>query len=151
MLFLFASLFFQLVPGTFASVAVDGRAAIASSELVANPIVLAFCRTLIRKAAVERYAEQGAFVVRTQGILYFVVWPPGAEKDMLRWYGRFPDGTIAIVHTHPPWIPQASNLDLNAARGAHIPVYVLTPFRISKTAGGPSEVVIEGDLIDPGV
>ncbi len=151
MFVIFASLLFQLVPSAFPSVAVDGRAAIASSELVANPIVLAFCRTLIRKAAVERYSEQGAFVVRTQGMLYFVVWPPSAEKDMLRWYGRFPDGTIAIVHTHPPWMPQASKLDLNAARRAHIPIYVLTPFKISKTAGGPSEVVMEADLINPGV
>jgi hypothetical protein len=144
MLVTIASVFFQIAASTLPSVA-------ASSDLVTDPVVFAFCRTLIRKSAVERYAEQGAFVVRMQGILYFVAWPPSGEKDLLRWYGGFPDGTIAIVHTHPPWLPAASNLDVRAARGAHIPVYVLTPFKISKTIGGPSEVVMEGDFMAAGI
>jgi proteasome lid subunit RPN8/RPN11 len=82
-------------------------------------------------------------------MLYFVVWPPSGEKDLLRWYGRVPEGTVAIVHTHPPWLPAASSLDLRTARETQIPVYVLTPFRISKMTGGPSAVTLEGDWIAP--
>lgn len=115
-------------------------------ELIRDPVVLDFCRLLIRKATTERSREQGAFVVRTaDGTLYFVVWPPSEEKDMLRWHGRFPDGTIAIVHTHPPWLPAPSKLDMRAARGARVPVYVLTVTSISKTTGDGSEVVLERD------
>jgi len=27
-------------------------------------------------------------------MLYFVASPPSGEQDILRWYGRFPHGTI---------------------------------------------------------
>jgi proteasome lid subunit RPN8/RPN11 len=112
-------------------------------ELAHDPVIVDFCRVLLRKAAAERFREQGAFVVRTpEGMLYFVAWPPSAEKDILRWYGRFPDGTIAILHTHPPTQPHASELDMKAARGAGIPIYMITPRGVEKTTGGPSELVL---------
>jgi hypothetical protein len=119
-----------------------------SPDLIHDPVVLDFSRVLARKAISERHREQGAFVVRTAGLLYFVAWPPSEEKEVLRWYGRFPEGTVAIVHTHPPWHPAASPLDIRAARGAKIPVYVITPYGIAKTTGGASEVVLEGDWMD---
>jgi proteasome lid subunit RPN8/RPN11 len=119
-----------------------------STEIIRDPVVLSFCRSLVRKAMTERFREQGAFVVRTiEGTFYFVMWPPGDESDMLRWYGRFPDGTLAIVHTHPPWLQTASQIDMRAARSAGIPVYVITPSAISKTTGESSEVVMKGDWI----
>lgn len=118
-----------------------------SPDLIHDPVVLDFCRVLARKAIAERHREQGAFVVRTGGLLYFVAWPPSEEKEVLRWYGRFPEGTVAIVHTHPPWYPAASPIDLRAARGANIPVYVLTPYGIARTTGGASSVVMEGDWL----
>jgi proteasome lid subunit RPN8/RPN11 len=122
------------------------------TDLIRDPVVLSFCRGLVRKAMVERFREQGAFVVRTiEGTLYFVVWPPSEENDVLRWYGRFPDGTVAIVHTHPPWLQAASKIDMRAARGAGIPVYVITLSAISKTTGEPSEVVMKGDWSSTGV
>jgi hypothetical protein len=77
--------------------------------------------------------------------VYFVVWPPSDERDTLRWYGRFPEGTVAILHTHTAWKPAASPLDIRTARRTRIPVYVITPFAISKTSGEGSEVVVEGD------
>ncbi len=118
-----------------------------ADELIRNPVVLDFCRVLARKALSQRNAEQGAFVVKTGDLLYFVAWPPGDERDMLRWYGRFPEGTVAIVHTHPAWLPEASRLDARTAHDAKIPVYVITPFRIAKTSGGATEVVMAGDWI----
>jgi hypothetical protein len=120
----------------------------ASGELAHDPRVLSFCRVLVRNALVERDREHGAFVVRTadEEMLYFVVWPPSGEKNNLRWYGRFPDGTIAILHTHEGWASSASKRDRNTARIARIPVYVVTQFRITKTTGGPSVVVMDNWL-----
>jgi|SRR3954447_22133229 hypothetical protein len=118
-----------------------------AQDLIENPVVLEFSRVLLNKSLSERFAEQGAFVVKNERLLYFVAWPRGDEKDMLRWYGRFPAGTIAILHTHCPWLPAPSNVDMRTARVARIPVYVITPSRISKTSGAGSEVVIEGDWI----
>lgn len=115
----------------------------APMDVIRDPVVLDFCRLLVRKAASERFQEQGAFVARTkEGTLYFVVWAPGEEKNLLRWRGRFPAGTIAIVHTHPAWQPDASKLDRRAARRAGVPVYVLTPARISRTTGEASAIVM---------
>lgn len=118
----------------------------ATPELMRDPAVLAFSAMLVRKARMERFGEQGAFVVRTEdGTLYFVMWPPSTDKDRLRWYGRHPEGTIAIVHTHDPWLAEASKIDMRAARSARVPVYVLTPRAISKTTGEASRVVVSGD------
>ena len=120
----------------------------ASAELLHDEVVLSFCRVLSKKAIVERHIEQGAFVVQTAGGLqYFVAWPPTEERDVARWYGHFPDGTVAIVHTHPPHLPEPSKLDIAVARRARVPVYVITPSRISKTTGGAPEVVTDGDWI----
>lgn len=115
-------------------------------EIARDPVVLDFCRTLARRAMDERTREHGAFVVRSRdGLLYFVAWPPVEERHILRWHGRFPEGTIAIVHTHEGWTPEPSKLDRKAARGARIPVYVITPRQIAKTEGEEVEVVVSGD------
>ena len=118
-------------------------------ELTDDPIVRGFCRLLAEKSLSDRTREHGAFVARTaNGQLYFVVWPPGDEKDRLRWYGQYPEGTVAILHTHPGWQQAASNLDMKTARRKQIPVYVITTFGISKTTGGPSEAVVEGQWLN---
>jgi proteasome lid subunit RPN8/RPN11 len=115
----------------------------APAELLDDPRVLSFCRVLATSASADRSREHGAFVVRTaEGVLYFVVWPPSGERDILRWSGHFPEGTIAILHTHEAWVPDASKLDMRAARGARVPVYVITRQTITKTTGAPSEVVM---------
>lgn len=113
-------------------------------DLIDDPIVRSFCRDLAGKSVSDRTREHGAFVVRTsEGLLYFVAWPPSGEKDVLRWHGEFPKGTIAILHTHPAWQRDASELDMRTARRARIPVYVITIFNISKTTGEGSEVVLD--------
>ena len=115
-----------------------------SVDLIHDPLVLRFCRVLVTKAMSERHGEQGAFIVETPGgMRYFVAWPPSDERDVMRWYGRFPEGTIAIVHTHPQWLPEPSKLDAATARRARIPVYVVTAASISKTAGGDTEIVVK--------
>jgi proteasome lid subunit RPN8/RPN11 len=112
------------------------------SDLIDDPAVRNFCVVLARAAVADRSREHGAFVVRTpEEITYFVVWPPSGEKDVLRWRGRFPDGTIAVLHTHPSFNANASEFDRKAAAASGVPVYVITPTAISKTTGGESRIV----------
>jgi proteasome lid subunit RPN8/RPN11 len=120
----------------------------AASDLIHEPVVVSFCEILVRKAKSEREAEQAAFVVRTAGgILYFVWWPANGERNSAQWRGSFPLGTVAIVHTHPPWLPAPSNVDVTTARRTGVPVYVVTRSGISMTSGGPPVTLIEGEWI----
>ena len=113
-----------------------------ATDLIHDRAVLDFSRVLARAAIADRTREHGAFVVRSpEGIVYFVVWPASGSKNLLRWQGAFPEGTIAILHTHPAWTPHASKLDRRAARRTKTPVYTITPETITKTIGGDSEVV----------
>ena len=90
--------------------------------------------------------EQAAFVVATGGgRLALVRWPDAGEPDTVRWYGPFPARAIAIVHTHPNWRPLPSKIDIRTAQQTHLPVYVVTATEISKTVGGPPEIVLNGD------
>ena len=118
---------------------------VVAADLIDDAAVRDFVRVLARAAIADRSREHGAFVVRSpEGIVYFVVWPPSGERDLLRWHGRFPEGTIAILHTHAPWAPAPSKIDARTARRARIPVYVITPSRISKTTGEESSVLATG-------
>ncbi|MGZ5446347.1 MAG: Mov34/MPN/PAD-1 family protein [Thermoanaerobaculia bacterium] len=106
--------------------------------------VLSYCRSLVAKAAAERDATQGAFVIRNgDGLLYFVPWPP-SRSSLLRWRGRVPPGTVAIVHTHPPMRAVPSEFDAATAQRLGLPVYILTPLRIVKTTGDKTDVVKNG-------
>ena len=89
--------------------------------------------------------EEAAFIVVSNGQLSFVRWSSAELPHQARWQGPFPKGTIAIVHTHPNWIPSPSSVDVRTAERSRVPVYVITRHRISKTKGGKSEVVFEGD------
>jgi hypothetical protein len=92
------------------------------------------------------HEEQAAFVVRTASGAYgFFSWPSNGVFDSARWEGPFPGGVVAIIHTHPNWMPSPSSIDARTARATGVPVYVITRTEISKTTGGAAEVVISGD------
>ncbi|HEV8657926.1 MAG TPA: Mov34/MPN/PAD-1 family protein [Thermoanaerobaculia bacterium] len=92
------------------------------------------------------HEEQAAFVVRTaSGAIGFLHWPSDGVFDSARWEGRFPGGVVAIIHTHPNWMPSPSSIDAWTARSTGVSVYVITRAEISKTTGGAAEVVISGD------
>jgi proteasome lid subunit RPN8/RPN11 len=52
---------------------------------------------------------------------------------------------VAILHTHPIYLPLPSNRDMRVAREVAIPVYVITRNRIERTDGGTPVVVVAGD------
>ena len=90
--------------------------------------------------------EEAAFVVKKPNGEYGLVrWPDTAVPKESRWVGAFPEGTIAIAHTHPNDLPQPSRADVRTARLRKIPVYVITRLRITKTTGGKAVTVMTGD------
>ena len=116
-------------------------------ELTHREMVIDYCWQMMQKT---RYGfsrtEAAAFVVMGRdGKVSFVSWPEAAEPDRVRWSGAFPRGTVAIVHTHPNWIPAPSSVDFRTAERTGLPVYVVTRKRITKTSGTNVAVVRDGE------
>jgi hypothetical protein len=115
-------------------------------DLLDEPSMREQFRRLLREAGYGFHAERAAFVVRNaNGSLALVDWPEGGERNGASWEGQFPRGTIAIVHTHPCWLPMPSTVDRATSRRNHLPVYVLTLLRITKTTGADPVVIASGD------
>jgi len=90
--------------------------------------------------------EHAAFLVRdANGAIRDVPWADAGEPNVGRWSGAFPANVIAIVHTHPNWLPVPSNIDAKTAMRTKLPVYVITRAHITKTANGSTTMVIDGD------
>jgi proteasome lid subunit RPN8/RPN11 len=86
--------------------------------------------------------EVAGFLVRLPAGTYAIVrWPEAEVTDEARWEGAWPPGTVAIVHTHPNWMPEPSRVDRATAARNHVPVYVVTSGGITSTAGRGPETV----------
>jgi hypothetical protein len=112
-----------------------------------DPAVHGVFAALLRNA---RYGcssqEQAAFLIRdARGATFFLRWRGNGELNRAEWDGPLPAGTVAIIHTHPNWLPLPSNRDIRVAREASVPVYVITLTRIARTDGGAPFVVVSGD------
>jgi hypothetical protein len=112
-----------------------------------DPAVHGVLAALLRNA---RYGcastEEAAFIIRdARGATYFLRWRANGELNRAEWHGPLPAGTVAIVHTHPNWLPLPSNLDARVARETFVPVFVITLTRISRTDGGRPMLVASGD------
>lgn len=117
------------------------------SDLAADPSALRIFWHLIEDA---RFGftnfEQAAFLVRdARGTISSVPWPDAGEPNTGKWIGAFPENTVAIVHTHPNWMPMPSNIDVRTALIARVPVYVITRAHVSKTWNGSTTMVIDGE------
>jgi hypothetical protein len=112
-----------------------------------DPAVRGVLTELLRNA---RYGcvntEEAAFLIRdAHGSTFFLRWRANGELNRATWHGPLPAGTVAIVHTHPNWLPMPSNIDARVARETSLPVYVVTLTRISRTNGGKPLLVAKGD------
>ena len=115
------------------------------SDLVREPQVQTLMRELLSGARSGfEHREEAAFIVRSaSGNFYSIEWPSDGQLDSARWSGAFPEGTVAIAHTHPTHLPDPSTIDITVARNVHVPVYVVTHARITRTDGGEPVVVGE--------
>ncbi len=91
------------------------------------------------RRATNRFShmEEAAFIVRhADGSCTAVRWPSTGIPDSAMWVGPFPEGTVAIAHTHPAWRPKPSTVDVATARKVKLPVYVVTRTQVWKTIAG---------------
>ena len=121
-----------------------GWSGAADSDLTHERVIRGICASLLAATRPFSHEERAAFLIRRDENVFVLAWQPSPEPDMARWSGPLPDGTIAILHTHPNWLPLPSNIDARTARETRLPVYVITQSRISKTTGARGEVVVAG-------
>jgi hypothetical protein len=93
--------------------------------------------------------EQAMFIIRgSDGRFSFVRWTSTGIPHHAQWTAPIPLGVVAIVHTHPNWMPRPSLTDIRTALRSNLPVYVVTRTRITKTIGGETSLVLKGDWLD---
>jgi hypothetical protein len=74
--------------------------------------------------------EVAAFLVEHEGGVECVLWPHTMSFKSATFAGAPPRGTIAIVHTHPPTIPEPSAGDVARARQLGLASYVVTRWEV---------------------
>lgn len=75
--------------------------------------------------------EIAAFVVRRGDHFDCLIWPPTFGSYSATFRGIRPEGTVAIVHTHPRWANEPSSDDIALAQRVALPVYVLTRLNVT--------------------
>lgn len=118
-----------------------------AAAAAADPQFLSVSWELLKTARYgQTTKEHAAFLVSdSRGGLELVRWAWGAETLRASYRGAIPEGTIAIVHTHPNTSPNPSGDDVATARRLGIPVYVLTRSAVTRTDGVRTETVAWGD------
>ncbi|HLJ75432.1 MAG TPA: Mov34/MPN/PAD-1 family protein [Thermoanaerobaculia bacterium] len=92
-----------------------------------RPDVVGAFDILLRKSAYGRLGEERAgFLVYANGQFQLVMWPPTHKFHAEEWRGAIPEGTVAVVHTHPPNQPEPSEHDRYEAERIGVPIIVLT-------------------------
>ncbi|HEV7429016.1 MAG TPA: Mov34/MPN/PAD-1 family protein [Thermoanaerobaculia bacterium] len=114
---------------------------------IRDPVVHGVMADLLRHARFGMAnTEEAAFLIRNAaGATFFLRWPRDGELNQATWNGPVPAGTVAVLHTHPNWLPLPSNRDVRVARAIAVPVYVITRTRIAKTDGDKPTVVVSGE------
>ena len=76
--------------------------------------------------------ERAAFLVLKEDDAFECrVWPATFQNREAEWDGPLPDGTAAVLHTHPARFPNPSTGDAREARRIGVPVLVVTPGLVS--------------------
>ena len=93
--------------------------------------------TLLRKSGYGRLGEERAgFLIYEGGGFHLAMWPPTHKFHAEEWRGPIPAGTVAVVHTHPPNLPEPSQQDRDEAQRIGAPIIVLTQRTIEITEYG---------------
>ena len=112
------------VPGRFESPIVAYP--LNESTLDRDDVASAF-DALLRKSAYGQLGEERAgFLVIDGGRFHLEMWPPSHQFHAEEWHGHVPEGTVAVIHTHPPAQPLPSPHDCAEAQRVGIPMLVVT-------------------------
>ena len=141
----FLCVFFWSLP-SFAQI-VDPILAIPITDAFLNDAVIrGYFADVVRQGGYGHWkTESAAFVVRDEGGQYrCVAWPLDGHLQRQEFLGAIPDGTVAIIHTHPSELPLGSTGDARTAIKLSVPIFVLTPLNINMiTSRGVSVPVVE--------
>lgn len=86
-----------------------------------------FSDVFLRGALFRDTAETAAFLVRrNNGELQCLLWPATNVYKGHTFRGRVPEGTVAVIHTHPGAAFNPSAGDAQQARTIGLPIFVLT-------------------------
>jgi JAB domain-containing protein similar to deubiquitination enzymes len=101
------------------------------STLDRDDVASAF-NALLRKSAYGQPGEERAgFLIVDGGRFRLEMWPPSHLFHAEEWHGRVPNGTVAVIHTHPPAQPLPSPHDCEEAKRVGIPMLVITPASVA--------------------
>jgi hypothetical protein len=118
---------------SFWSLAAFAQTVPTSAKFLDDPLVRAYFVDILRQGGFGHWkTERAAFIVRDDNSHYrCVAWPSDGRLYRQEFHGRIPPGTVAIVHTHPSELPDASVGDRATAVRMSLPIFVLTPLNIN--------------------
>lgn len=94
-------------------------------EMISSPCLRASFAELLLGAHPD--VEVAAFVVADEeGQMSCLIWPRMSWIRSQTFHGTIPQGTVAVVHTHPPREERPSNGDTLESVRLRLPFYVLT-------------------------
>jgi hypothetical protein len=124
----------------------------AADERFSDPRVRAFFADVLRLGGFGFLpTERAAFlVVDPDGDYRCVLWVHSPAYQQQSFSGPRPAGTIAIIHTHPKGLPEASSGDRETAIQLALPIIIVTPRNIRVvTTTGESTSLVTGRLWAP--
>ena len=124
---------FFLLCVSFCSLAAFAQTAPTSAKFLDDPLIHAYFVDILRQGGFGHWkTERAAFIVRDENSHYrCVAWPSDGHLYRQEFHGRIPPGTVAIIHTHPSELPDASIGDRATAVRMSLPIFVLTPLNIN--------------------
>ena len=114
-----------------------------------DPTIRADMADLLRRGGFDHgNLEAAAFLIREEGGNYRCqLWPFSGHYRRQKFDGLIPQGTVAIVHTHPVNLPDPSRQDRQTATRLNAPLFVLTRLSITLiTVRGEEVVVVRNQL-----
>ena len=123
-----------------------------TDEFLNHPVIRGFSFDLLRQGGFGRWeTERAAFLVLEENGQYrCVAWPWSGGIHRQEFRGSIPDRTVAIIHTHPKYMPLGSAGDQRTARMLSVPIFVLTPTNIYLvTTAGKNVPVVSNRLWKP--
>ena len=112
-----------LVAPAIAFVTITTAADVRSSEIA--PWLPCFADLVTKSELNSEQPELAAFLVASPDGPSCVRWPEGRSHSA-SFYGVVPEGTFAIVHTHPHPLEEPSRDDVRTARSLNLPIYVVS-------------------------
>lgn len=109
-------------------------AATLDAATLAHPDIQACMQSVLKEGGYGHLPREGAaFLIEKDGAFECRMWSRRGGLYSQYWEGVIPEGTVAIIHSHPADRPDPSWNDTVVARRLRMPVFVVTPRRVTRT------------------